>query len=136
MSFIWSLDLEALSVDSWGISFSFSLEAPPTGKVVEANSFSKFWDAAPGWGASATLFEEVPCGTSSHFVYSCWLDVGGFWSWTSSGDLVTGGAASFWPEVEPGARMAGGKKMFSGLLYSEEALIPAQLSASSQVWAQ
>ena len=41
------MDLGALSVASGEISFSFSLEAPPTGKVVEASSFSKPWEAAP-----------------------------------------------------------------------------------------
>ena len=41
LSFIWTLDLGALSTTLEGISFSFSLEAPPTGKIVEASSFSK-----------------------------------------------------------------------------------------------
>ena len=41
LSFIWSLDLGALSVATGGISFSFSLETPPTSRVVEARSFEK-----------------------------------------------------------------------------------------------
>ena len=131
LSFIWSLDWRALSVASGGTSFSFSLEAPPMGKVVEASSFSKLWEAAPGWRASATLSEEVPCGASGSLACSCWLDGGGFWSWASLADWVTGGATPFWPEIEPGARMVRGKKTFSGLLSLEEASIPAQLSASS-----
>ena len=44
------MDLGALSAASGGISFSFSfsLGAPSTGKVVEASSFSKPWEATPG----------------------------------------------------------------------------------------
>ena len=71
LSFIWSLDLGDLSVASGGISFSFSLKAPPTGKVVEASFFSKLWEATPGWRASTTLSEEVPCGASGSLAYSC-----------------------------------------------------------------
>ena len=40
-NFIWSLALGALSVVSGGTSLSFSLEAPPTGKVVKAKACSK-----------------------------------------------------------------------------------------------
>ena len=121
LSFIWSLDLGALSIASGGISFSFSLEVPSTGKVVEASSFSKFWEAALGWRASATLSEEAPCGASGSLACSCWLDRGGFWGWASSVGWVTKGAASF----RLGTRRAGGKKIFSGLLSSKEASIPA-----------
>ena len=47
MSFIWSLDLEALSVVSGGTSLSLSLDAPPMGRIVEAKSFLKLAEAAP-----------------------------------------------------------------------------------------
>ena len=50
LSFIWSLDLEVLSVVSGGtpLSLSLSLDAPPMGRIVEAKSFSKLVEAAPG----------------------------------------------------------------------------------------
>ena len=131
LSFIWSLDLGALSAASRGISLSFSIEALSTGRVVEARSFSKLWEAAPGWRASATLFEKVPCGISGFLACSCWLERGGFWNWASSAGLVTGRVTSFWPGARPGACMAGGKNTFSSFLSSEEASIPARLSASS-----
>ena len=115
-----------------GTSLSFSLEAPPTGRVVEARSFSKLWEAALGWRASATLSEEVPFWISGSLPCSCWLGGGGFWSWVSSAGWVTRGATFFWL----GTHMAGGKKIFSGLLSLEEAQIPAWLRASPQVWAQ
>ena len=40
-NFIWILALGALSATSGGTSLFFSLEAPPTGKVVEAKTCSK-----------------------------------------------------------------------------------------------
>ena len=59
-SLIWNLDLGAWSATSGGVSFSLSLRDPCIGKVTEANCFLKFWEAAPGWGASVTLSEMGP----------------------------------------------------------------------------
>ena len=78
LSFIWSLDWGALSVALGGTSFSFSLETPPMGKVVEASSFSKFWETALGWRDSANLFKEAPFRALGSLSCSYWLDEGGF----------------------------------------------------------
>ena len=80
LSFIWSLDLEALSVVSRGTSLSLSLDAPPIGRIIEAKSFSKLAEAAPGWRTSAILSKEVPFWISTSLACSCWLGGGGFWS--------------------------------------------------------
>ena len=134
LSFIWSLDLEALSVvfGRTSLSLSLSLDAPPMGRIVEAKSFSKLAEAALGWRTSAILSEEVPFWISTSLAYFCWLGGGRFRSWASSAGGMTGGAASFCL----GTCIVWGKKIFSGLLSSEEALILARLRVSSQVWVQ
>ena len=48
LSFIWSLDLEALSVVSGGTSLSLFLDALPMGRIVKTKSFSKPTEVAPG----------------------------------------------------------------------------------------
>ena len=95
------------------------LRCPSHGRIVEVKSFSKLAEAAPSWRASTTLSEEVLLWISASLACSCWLGGGGFWSWASSAGGMTGGAASFWL----GTCMAGGKKIFFGLLNSKEASI-------------
>ena len=115
-----------------GVSFSLSLKDPCAGKVIKANYFSKSWEVAPGWGASVTLFEEGPFWISCSLPCSCWPVEGGCKDWASLTGWGAGGATSFWL----GICKARGKTMFSGFLSSEEALIPAWLRASSQIWVQ
>ena len=73
-----------------GVSFSFSFRDPSAGKVIEANCFSKSWEAAPGWRASVTLSKEDPFRISCSLPCSCWPVEGGCRDWA----FLTGWGAS------------------------------------------
>ena len=107
--FIWSLPWEALSAASGRATFSFSLGTSPTGMVVEAKACSKLWEAAPSWGTSTALSEEVSLRTSGSLDCSCWLGGRGSWVWASSVVAATIEAASPWLGGRFEARMAGGE---------------------------
>ena len=64
------------SLVSWFIRFSrnhflLSLGAPSAGIVIEAKACSKPWEAAPSYGISAALSEDVSFETSCSFDCSC-----------------------------------------------------------------
>ena len=110
-NFIWSLSLELLLAGlsaSVGIVFSFSLGAPSASIVIEAKACSKPWEAAPSYGISTALSEDISLETSGSFVCSCWLGGKGSWGCASSIGSATVEATSPWMKGRSEARMAGG----------------------------